>query len=156
MIEKQGACDPMLLNRYFDGEVGRDEQARIEAHLSVCAACRSQLQRNRVIGAQMRMVAEQRLAAVEKTYLENRLLEQAGERRFRRRGGAKWLLRFRWLIPAGAAMGALLLLSTLFTGSDSTNGPSAIVTSFQGDYSSLMIVETPGTRSTIIWFDEAS
>ena len=156
MIDKQEGCDPILLERYFDGEVGESERERIEAHVSVCAACRSHLEGNRAVAEQMRTLAAHRLTAAQKNLMENRLVEQAGKRRIRFAGGRRSLLRPGWLIPAGAAVGAFLLFLTLFSRPDPAAGPSAIVTSFEGDYTSLMIVETPDTRSTIIWFDEAS
>ena len=36
------------------------------------------------------------------------------------------------------------------------NGPSAVVSSFSGNVSSVIIMETPETRQTIVWFSENS
>jgi anti-sigma factor RsiW len=156
MNAKNSACDATLIERYFDGEVSRDEQARIGTHLAGCASCRRLLAGNREIGRLLRSQPDHCLGPIEKTVLKDRLVEQL---RKRRRGAERDRLGLsnprRW-VPAAAVIGMLLAAFIFFSGPDPGAGPSAIVTSFQGDYSSVMIVETPETRSTIIWFDETS
>jgi anti-sigma factor RsiW len=149
MKRKIGACDPVLLDRFFDGETSADEGMRIEAHLAGCTRCRSYLEANRAIAGMMRGMVNQGLASAEMADLEERLVTRLE----RRRPG---LLRPSRLVPLAAALGMLLWVFTTFLGPTPPNGPSAIVTSFQGDYTSVMIVETPDTRNTIIWFDETS
>lgn len=149
MKVREGVCDPVLLDRFFDGEAGADEGARIEAHVAGCARCRSHLEANRAIAELMCGVTDQRLATAEKVALEDRLVARIGRRR-------RWLLRPSRMVPLAGAVGMLLWVLTSFFRPAAPNGPSAIVTSFQGDYTSVMIVETPETRNTIIWFDETS
>ena len=149
-------CESALIDRFFDAEVSREERARVEAHVADCPECRRRLEANREIGALLLESPEHRLSGKEKTALENRLIERMrNDRWWKRTAGDGWL-RPRRLVSLAAAVGVLLLAFTFFSKPDIPAGPSAIVTSFQGEYTSVMIVETPETRNTIIWFDETT
>lgn len=62
---------------------------------------------------------------------------------------------FKFLIPAAAMVAIFFILFSLTGPSVSVSGPSAIVKSFSGDTSSVIILETPESRQTIIWFNES-
>jgi hypothetical protein len=57
-------------------------------------------------------------------------------------------------VPAGAAALVLALLLVTLPPPAQLAEPSAIVNSFSGDVASVIIVETPESHQTIIWYTE--
>ena len=88
--------------------------------------------------------------------VEDQLVE-----RIRRRNTPVWrtvlsvLVSRKALIPAVAIASLILVLFTVFR-TPGVSGPSAIVTSLSGDTASVIIMETPDTGHTILWFSEES
>ncbi len=62
----------------------------------------------------------------------------------------------RILVPVSSLAMLLILCLALFryTYFTDESGPSAIVDSFTGNVTSVVIIETPESRQTIIWFSE--
>lgn len=150
-------CNPVLLNRFFDGEIEAHEHARTSEHLKNCPFCQKSFQENQTLSLFLkagvdRAVSQTNFAAAEDTVLRKIRKKQVP-------WGTKikeLIATRRFLIPA-AAMATLIFLVLTFTPPHpSVSGPSAIVSSVTGDISSVMIIETPGTRQTIIWFNETS
>ena len=149
-------CDPALMDRFFDNEVDEAEGAWAKAHLAGCPSCRRFQLENQAIGDLFRSELDGVLTGADKTMLEEQVITQVGRHHSRGWGWLKELFAFKRLIPLAAVAGMLVLVFGYLFVSDVPAGPSAIVTSFQGDYSSVMIMETPETRNTIIWFVETT
>ncbi len=156
MSDARNRCDPALMDRFFDGEADEAEGVRARAHVAQCPQCRLFLERNRAIGGLLRSDPGAVLTRSEREALEERVIARAVQRRPRPWAGLKGILSPRRLIPLAAAAGMLVFAFIQVFETVTPAGPSAIVTSFQGDYASVMIMEAPESRSTIIWFVETT
>ena len=149
-------CDEELIGRYFDGELSRKEHDRISMHLRDCPSCQKILQDNQAISTVFRDSLEREVSQTDFSVLETRVLNQ-----IRQKGNPWWeriAKRFssiRILIPA-TAVAALILFFAITRSPTTISGPSAIIEAFSGEVSSVMIIETPKSHQTIIWYKETS
>ena len=150
------ACDEELIGRFFDGELGQKEQDRLNRHLKDCPSCQEIFRDNRAISALFRGTLEREISQTRFSVLETRVLE-----RIRQKETPWWkrLLRLffsnKLLIPATAAA-ALILFIAITKAPTTVSDPSALIGSFSGEVSSVMIIETPKSHQTIIWYKESS
>ena len=147
-------CDVGLLNRFFDQELGPEESVRIREHLKQCASCQRALQENQTLSAQFKTGLDQELSRADLGRIKKNVLALI------RRKETPWWTRLRdllvsqrFFVPA-TAMATALLFFALFKPPASISGPSAIVSSFEGDVASVMILETPESHQTILWISE--
>jgi anti-sigma factor RsiW len=149
-------CDPALVNRFFDGELGPREHALVRSHLRDCPSCQKINESNQNLSALFKNAFEKELSQVNLRGLEQGVMDNIQARSAPWRSGFKGLLAPKKLIIPAAAMAAMLvLLFSLMRPFDPVSAPSAIINSFTGEISSVMILETPKSRQTIIWFSEA-
>jgi len=148
-------CDMPRLNRYIDGELTSSESAAMERHLTVCPSCRRQVDRLSDFSEQFRKRVAREAASVDFAALEKAVVIKALRRYHRReRGGIMRSLKIA--IPALATAGVLIFLGYSHLLVKPAPMPSAIINSFTGPASSVMIFETPKTRQTILWYTEPS
>lgn len=150
-------CDPTLVSRFYDGELDSKKYDRVEAHIGICPQCGKMLE-------ELKILSERVKAHISgNQHLNSRLIsvEDRVIDRIRRKDSIPWesirsaLLSKKAWIPAAAIASLTLVFFTLFR-TPSVSGPSAIITSLSGDTSSVIIMETPDTGHTILWFTEAS
>jgi anti-sigma factor RsiW len=151
----QMACNANLLNRFFDGELGPDESARMAHHLKYCRSCQEALRDNQSVSTLLRTSLDEALARINLEEVEEGVLALIDRKR------GPWWMKLRdqfvskkFYVPAAAAATGLVLFFALVTGPDPALGPSAIINSFQGDVGSVMILETEKSHHTILWFSE--
>lgn len=149
-------CDTQKLLRYHDGELSAEEHDRTAGHLAQCAECRKALHQQQQIRRTVQGAAEIVAAQTPRPDVEGRLLAKIkGPGKINRNQRGFWTRR-RW-IPAGAlatALLAVMIINGPWRQSVQTMEPSAIVESFQGNVSTVMILETQTTGQTIVWFNE--
>jgi len=149
-------CDEELIGRYLDGEISQEEHDSISRHLKDCLSCQKILQDNQVISTNFRDTLERESSQADFGVLETRVLD-----RIRQKENPWWkrlvkqFLSLRILIPA-TALAALVLFFAIPRSPTTISDPSAIVEAFSGEVSSVMIIETPKSRQTIIWYKETS
>ncbi len=150
-------CDPALLNRFFDQEIRPEERAKVSEHLKDCSLCQKALQDNKYLSALFKAGLDKELSQANLDGLDQRVLSLIRRKRF------SWWMKTkdlfvskRFLIPATAMATIFVLFFSLARDPASVSGPSAIVKSLTGDLSSVMIIEEPKSRQTIIWFNETS
>jgi predicted anti-sigma-YlaC factor YlaD len=149
-------CNTQQLLRYQDGDLTIEEQAPVAEHLTQCAECRRFLKQQQQIRVAVQRSAESVAAQIPRPDVEARLIA-----RIRNQGNpepaARTLWRPRRWIPVGALV-MTLLAGVVFIGPWQETGgisePSAIVESFHGNVSTVMILETQNTGQTIVWFNE--
>lgn len=153
MKENSPLCDPGLISRFFDGELEAEEHGRVARHVKECPACRKRLEEFQTLSGDIRSFLTKPYRE-ESPELEQKVLEAIQKRE------AVWWVKAkemifskRVLIPASALASAVLIFFSLFY-TPAVSGPSAIVTSLSGSGSSVIIMETPRTRQTILWFNE--
>ena len=156
MKKLDNGCDQTLIDRYFDKELGRDEHARISEHISHCPSCQKALRDNQAISTLFKSGLDKEVSQANLADLEEKVLDQIRKKR------APWWRRpvdlfvsRKLLIPA-AAMAVMLIFFSIIREPAPVSAPSAIVKSFSGDVSSVMIIETPKSRNVIIWYNESS
>lgn len=152
----RGKCDPTLISLYLDGELDSDKEVEIKDHLKGCSSCQRALADYRAASSLLKAGADRALARANLVDLEEKVLERT------RSGRRGWWWRLKdlsppkkILIPAAAMAGALLLFLAYPRPPSPVSGPSAIINSFTGEISSVIFIETPESRQTIIWFREA-
>jgi anti-sigma factor RsiW len=148
-------CDPTTLSRFFDEELGPDDHARTDKHLKHCPACRRILRGDQSIRAVFKDGLAEELSHAHVEELEERVLDLI------RSKGLPWWTKpraffasKRFYVPAAAMATALILFFSVVRDPASEPGPSAIIKSFTGEISSVMIIETPKSQQTILWFNE--
>ena len=147
-------CQPQQLSRLLDGELDEEALQDVRAHLDSCPACRQALEVQQIVSKRFQAAVTAEQARIDFKVLERRILMR------RVRSGSFFpagLLRFialkRFYIPLASAATALVLFLMVYS-PFAPPMPSAIVTSFSGDISAVMIMETPKTHQTILWFNE--
>jgi hypothetical protein len=150
-----GSCDPLLVSRFHDQELDMEASDRLRAHLDTCSSCRQVLEDHRRIAENFRSAVAGERTRLDADTFEKTLFHQMGVRAAERRFGLLELITGKkFYIPAAALAATLILFFTFFYPAGAPSSPSAIVTSFSGDISSVMIFETPETHQTILWFNE--
>ena len=156
MKKAYGECDEELIGRYLDGETSQEEYDRISRHLKDCLSCQKTLRDHQDISTVFKEVLQREASQADFAELETRILDQ-----IRQKEGAWWkrisrpVFSARLLVPA-SAMAALILFFAITRGPETIAGPSAVIEAFSGEVSSVMIIETPESRQTILWYKEAS
>ncbi len=148
------ACDEIRLDRYLDGDLDAGEMAQMEAHVAGCRQCRRQLAALTTFSQNLRDRVHDATNSVDFVALEKQVLNKA-LRQYRSRGGlSRFIGSLKYTIPATVTAGLLLFFAYSNDVFKPPPLPSAIINSFTGSMSSVMIFETPETRQTILWYTE--
>ena len=154
-------CDGDLLVRALDDDLDASEKQWLAHHLEACRPCRQQLAAMTGFSRELRHRVDRAADGVDFTALEKEVLTKA-LRQHRNGGGGKGFLNIlKYGIPVAATACLLLFFGyNHFMGNtgpvmgNTGPAPSAIINSFTGSMSSVMIFETPETRQTILWYNE--
>jgi len=148
------ACDEIRLDRYLDGDLDAGEMAQMEAHIAGCLQCRRQLAALTAFSHNLRDRVHDAANSVDFVALEKQVLNKA-LRQYRSRGGlSRFIASLKYTIPATVTAGLMLFFAYSNYVLKPPPLPSAIINSFTGSMSSVMIFETPETRQTILWYTE--
>lgn len=157
MGKDKTACDPTLLNRFFDEELAPDEHARVTKHLKDCPSCQEALRDYQVISTTLKIGLANEVSRAKIEQVEETVLDLIQRKR------VPWWMRptdlfatWKVYIPVTAMATLLVLFFTLVRHPATVSGRSAIISSFEGDVESVMILETPKSHQTILWFNEAT
>lgn len=148
-------CDDLLLSRYQDGQLDAEEKARVEGHLAECAACRKEIELLSFFSHEVHRRIDMATDEVDFPAIEKAVIVKALRQR-RAAIGSAWFSALKVLVPAVAVASILLFIGYWQFKEPSVTAPSAIINSFTGPISSVMIFETPNTHQTILWYNEAT
>jgi hypothetical protein len=157
MTKDKSSCDPKMLARFFDRELEADESVGISGHIEDCHACKEELRDNQFISALFKATVEEELSRTNVQEVEERVLTL-----IRVKKGPWWVqfkdlcLSKRLYVPAAAVAAMLLIFFLVARTPTPASGPSAIIDSLQGNFASVVILETHKSRQTILWIHEAS
>ena len=150
------SCDPIEISLFFDEELGTEDYTRVERHVETCASCKAILGDLKMLQGVIKGNVVNQYSETDSASVEENVLKWV------ERKSVPWWIRWRetfflkrTLIPITGMAAVMLVLLTFFRPQPVT-GPSAIITSLSGDISSVIIMETPQTRQTILWFSEAN
>ena len=156
MTTNKTSCNSKMLGCFFDRELASDEYARIRGHLERCEPCQREFRDNQFISTFVKICVEEALSRVNLQELEERVVS-----RIRTKRDPWWIqlknlcLSKRFYVPAAAMAAIVIMFFHLATTRTPASGPSAIINSLQGNFASVMILETQKSRQTILWIHEA-
>ena len=147
--------DLIKIEAFFDRELEPEARARLREHTEQCPICTKMLEENKTIAATFGALIIDETRRAESVPLDDVIWDAVG-----RHGTTRSFLGFlgthrRTWVPAIAAAATLVFFIALFSPAPSHSEPSAYVQSLRGDTVSVMILETPQTRQTVLWFKEA-
>jgi predicted anti-sigma-YlaC factor YlaD len=148
------ACDEVRLNLYLDGELGDNETAWMEAHLKDCSSCRRQVTTIMAFTRAFRRRVQDAADTIDFVALEKQVIKKTLPRYIPLSTFSSFLASMKYFIPATLLAGMLLFFIYTHFIDKPMPVPSAIINSFTGSVSSVMILETPETRETILWYNE--
>jgi anti-sigma factor RsiW len=155
MIDTCGKYSEQQISRYVDGELPRQQLWQIRQHLDTCRACRNLAGQFWDVTQTFNELAEQPGMVIDPARLYQTMGKPA--QTSGRFSIAKFFSRpARPLLAAAASIAALFFISIYALQNDTAlpAGPSAIVTSIETEYTAVMIIETPDSHHTIIWYSE--
>jgi hypothetical protein len=157
MKKDQISCDAEVLGRFFDGDLEPGESVAIDGHIEHCPTCQEELRGNQFVSALLRAGVEEELSRANLQEVEERVIALIRSKR------GLWGIHLKNLflskklyVPAAAVAAMLVMVFYLARPPIPASGPSAIIDSLQGDFASVMILETQGSRQTILWIHETS
>ncbi len=149
-------CHPATVSRFYDRELDRESYDRVKKHIDTCRKCRTYLSNLAAISEHVKGPLAEGTAGLQPYRVEEGVLAAIQEKQRPWWENTKErLLSKAVLIPATALVSLCLLMFVLLR-SPAVSGPSAIITSLSGDAASIVIMETPETGHTILWFTEDS
>ena len=163
--------DPIMLSHYADGEVKPDEAERIRKHLSDCPDCRKAVKDNQLLSSQFQNYINLNTSAINPSAFETNVLAKIHQKDEILRDKIKHLLFSKKILVPVTAMASVVFLLLYFSyrftflNSDehirrfpvqtsAVTAPSAIIDSFSGETSAVMIMQTPHSNETILWYNE--
>jgi hypothetical protein len=155
MTKDQNTCNSSLLSQFLDRELEPDESAEIVDHIGHCDTCRRELRGNQFIASLLKAGIEKGRSQADLQEVEERVITLIRTKR------GPWWVHFKNLclskklyVPAAAVAAMLVMFLYLARPPIPASGPSAIIDSLQGDFASVMILETQKSRQTILWIHE--
>ena len=156
MVKDKTPCDFKTLDRFFDRELEPDASVAISGHLEHCHTCKEEFQGNQFVSSLLKAGVEEELSRANLQGVEKRVLSLIGAKK------GPWWIQFKDLclskkfyVPAAAMAAALIMFFHVMRVPTPASGPSAIIDSLQGNFASVMILETQKSRQTILWIHEA-
>ena len=155
MTDTCGKYSEQQISRYVDGELPRQQLVQIRQHLDTCPACQELAGQFRDVTQTFNELAEQPGMVIDPTRLYQ-TMEKPAETSGRLSIGRIFSRPARPFLAAAASIAALFFISVVALKNDTAlpAGPSAIVTSIETEYTAVMILETPDSHHTIIWYSE--
>ena len=154
MVEDNKKCNAEMINRYIDGETSPPETKWIDRHLQSCPGCRQSVQQHRELAQRLHREVSAAREALDIDRLEQQIVSAARMRAGQRSRLRETLFSWKLMLPVAATAALALYFFTSLLPAPAPTGPSAVINSFTGRVSSVMILETPQSRQTVIWFSE--
>ncbi len=159
-MKAEATCDERapVLSAYVDGELGRGERLRLEAHLAECARCREEVIRFERLTGLLREVDAEELASLRPVALWPRVAREALEPGLGRRLANRWKdwapawARPLWVPVSVAAALAITLALPFVTKEASLQADEAIVESV--DVGEVMVIRHEKGEVMIWVFDD--
>jgi len=149
-------CHPATVSRFYDREFDPETHSRVKAHIDTCPKCLAHLDDLVAISEHLRGPLPEKTIDTMQSALEDNVLSRIQRWQRPLWENMRELLFSRKVLFPATALVSLSLVMFLQLKSPTVSGPSAIITSLSGDTASVIIMETPQTHHTILWFTEDS
>lgn len=156
MDKRDFTCDSKMLSLFFDRELAPEASVTIGEHIEHCRTCEQELRDHRFVSSLLKAGVEQEMSRAHLQAVEERVIALI-------RSKSLWWVHLKSLflskklyVPAAVVAAMLVMFFHLARTPTPASGPSAIIDSLQGDFASVMILETQKSRQTILWIHEAS
>ena len=156
MTDEPKRCNQERLSRFIDGEADPEDMRQVERHLLSCPTCRQYVQQQKELAQLLRREVSFARQSVDFHRLERQIVGKTLRRPVPGFSVRQWLLSWKLMLPVAATAALILFFSTSLLDPPAPPGPSAIIKSFTGRVSSVMILETPRSQRTVIWYSEES
>jgi predicted anti-sigma-YlaC factor YlaD len=147
------SCDEVRLNLFLDGELGDHETQWMDAHLKDCPDCRQKATTVVAFTRAFRRRVQDAVDTTDFVALEKEIIKKTLPRYVPRSALANVLDAMKFFLPITLIAGFLLFFIYTRFMVNPAPVPSAIIESFSGSVTSVMIFETE-TRETILWYNE--
>ncbi|MBU8910228.1 MAG: zf-HC2 domain-containing protein [Desulfobacterales bacterium] len=143
------------ISRFVDNELPRNRYHELVQHLSHCPECKLLVEQYRSISAAFNEHADQQELKIGTGKLKQKV-DHVIQNSQKKPVGTVFGLFSKNIYLKLASITAILMISLFIfqEGLFDPAGPSAVVTSVDTDFSSVMIFETQKEKHTIIWFSE--
>ncbi len=135
------------ISRFVDNELSQDRYYELAKHLHRCPDCSRLVDQYKTLSIKFNEHADHKNLKIDTAALKQNFVHATQSSQKRLSGNIYLKL---------ASIAAILMISLFWFqgGMFRSTGPSAIVTSVDTDFSSVMIIETQKKKHTIIWFSE--
>ncbi len=149
-------CNPMMLNHFSDQELGTEEYESVSRHISECSFCQKEIHKNQMLSSLFKTAFDRRAAKAESVCFEADILEKIRKKKYPLQIKLRdFFVSRNFFIPAASLAAVMILFFTFIKFFPAPSaGPSAIITSLTGNISSVIIIETPESHQTVIWFGQ--
>lgn len=152
-----------MLSQFVDNALPSQITRTLEEHLTSCPACQQTVKKYQNITNQVVNGIQRHSNRMNDTEIEKNLLIKIRKENAKKKWNFSYLngfidfIKVKKIYLQMASFAAILLLSMAFLQDQrpAFHTPSAIVNSIDGEMASVMILETPDRRHTIIWYKES-
>ena len=146
--------DPVEISQFYDKELGPEDDDRARKHIDSCPICSDTFEDLKDLSERVGVHIFSQYSETDGATAEENVLKGIDRKNIPwwKRGRGTFFSK-RTLIPVTTMAALIIALFTVLRPAP-VPGPSAIISSLTTSMSSVIIMETPKTRQTILWFNE--
>lgn len=149
-------CNPELISAFFDNELDNKTRQRVNEHLKTCTTCQKDLESFASLSEKAREHLSSNPMKVPIIPIEKKVADEIRKQQLPWWTGTKLLKFSKTVLMPSVVVSGLFVFTFMWLKSPVSAGPSAIVTSLSSETASVIIMETPRSGHTILWFTENS
>lgn len=152
MVQECNAYPQEIISLFVDNELDPDQAKEVSNHVRICLICADQAAKFQKLGQVFEAHATQALAKTIPVLVTDRAHGKPHGKHLSL--PARLFNSMNLYVKLASLVAVAFLLILAVFQNPSQIGPSAIVKSLDTTASSVMIIETPTEKHTIIWFSE--
>ena len=143
------------ISQFVDNELLKEQSQQLAQHIKQCSHCSNLIKQYQTISTGFNTFTDLKTAQIDTTKVRQKLdqtIQKSQEKSYVNIFG--FLNKNLYLKLASVAALFFITIFTFQAKLLTPSGPSAIVTSVDTNFSSVMILETQNSHHTIIWYSE--
>ncbi len=145
---------PEFISQFVDGELDLEKTEAVSSHVTHCRACADQVASLQKLARVFNDHTTRQMALVKMAHIPGAARPGFGVAPMGSLGPLFRGMTDHWTLKLASLAAMAIFLILAVSQDPSQMGPSAIVKSLDTTASSVMIIETPIEKHTIIWFSE--